>query len=114
MNILDKIKEKSKFQAVPVFIEDWDCTLYVKPLSAGQYSQIMQLTKERNNSVLADFEMIRLTVLDEEGNLVFPTLEDVTNLPPQPIGKLLEAVVKANKFGQIEAVKTESETTQSS
>lgn len=113
MSVLDKIKEKSKFQAVPVLIEEWDCTLFVKPLSAGAYARIFQLTKEKESKVNADFEMIRISVQDEEGKPVFPTAEEIADLPPGPVGKLLTAVADVNKFGQIQAVKTGSETTQS-
>lgn len=110
MNVLDQIRARDKKADTPVDIEEWGVTLYVRSMTAGEWMRVMDMVKA--DPLKAELEMVRLTVVDADGQPVFSSSDDVTGLSPGPVGRLHRVCLEANGIGQGAAKKPDSGATQ--
>jgi hypothetical protein len=77
MSIRDKIKERLSSAPKAVYIEEWDETIYVKPLNCGEMSKLQNRHKDflSNMTGEAMVDLILMKALDKDGEKAFD-LED--------------------------------------
>jgi hypothetical protein len=70
MDLLDKLKERTSHDLTKIYIEDWDETIYVKPLTCGEMTKLQKKHGDflANPTGEAMADLIILKALDADGN----------------------------------------------
>ena len=82
--------------------------MYVRPLNAGGLARLLNevdKAKEAGEPWKTDFGFVACSVLDADNNRVFKDADDVAEQSPGLVATLLQACLKANGIGTIEAKK---------
>ena len=70
MSLLDKLKERVQHDLTSIYVEEWDETLYVKPLTCGEMTKLQKKHGDflANPTGEAMADLIILKALDADGN----------------------------------------------
>ncbi len=83
-------------------------TLFVHPLTAGQYAKLlsgMEELRKSNEAWMADFELLALSCRDKDGKAIFNTIQEAMEIPPQIAAKLLPVCLRVNGMGDADEKK---------
>lgn len=95
----NRIQAKSalKTKLVPFPVPSWDETVHLKPLTAGELSDL--LDEAQTDSHTADLRMVAISVRDESGTALF-TVPEVRDLDPVGYGETLRRCTEINGLGK--------------
>lgn len=95
MSIRDKIKERLSVSPVSFFVEEWDETIYVLPLSCGEMSKLQNKHSNFINNLTGDamVDLILMKAMNKDGEKLFG-LEDKPYLLRESMTVISSVAVK--------------------
>jgi len=89
MDYKTKLLESTKKKISKVYVKSLDTEFNIKPLSAKQLNDYMQAVEKGIGNVQATISLLALCIVDDDGDRVFKTKEDVEMLEEIDLSVLL-------------------------
>lgn len=95
MSVIDKIKARVFSAATSVYVEEWDETIWVRPLSCGEMTELQRRHKGFPMELTGDamVDLVIRKVMDKSGEKMF-TLEDKPFLLKETTAVISNVVAK--------------------
>lgn len=94
-----KIKAAQNKKIVPVEIEEWNTTVYVKKLTGHELIKFRK--HDASESRDQDIYLVALAACDEDGNALY-TLDEIEDLKEEPATAILKLVLVAQKLNNLD------------
>lgn len=84
----------------PITVQIEDATVFVHPLTAGQYRRLIAYMRSKDaDPVHGDFMLLHFSCHDKDGQPLFKTVDDAESITPKQADALIPECVKANRIG---------------
>lgn len=106
----DDILDSDDIRSEPVFVEQWQKTIYIREMTGAERQQFLQLVQKSNQTANAEAWLIAMVACDEKGEKIF-TLDQVDRLltkNAKALDKLGKKILEMNKIGGEEVVEAEA------
>lgn len=98
MSLRDQIKQKSTEQPtlVPIYVEDWDVTVYIRGMDAAERGLLLEMREhvKAGEMKMVESRICELAVCDETGAMLYRANEWLTLRPGRVIGFLSNVVLE--------------------